>query len=77
MIPAWPDRMSGDEEFAYVRHKPEQTQLYQLIERPRDQPMDFVDERGLGKCWEPSFTARSVFTYSGMGSGICAYNAIP
>jgi hypothetical protein len=32
MAPAWPDRMSGGEEFAYVRHKPEQTLLYQLIE---------------------------------------------
>lgn len=30
---AWPDRMSGGEVFAYVRHKPEQTLLYQLIER--------------------------------------------
>ena len=29
----WPDRMSGGEVFAYVRHKPEQTLLYQLIER--------------------------------------------
>jgi hypothetical protein len=29
----WHDRMSGDEVFAYARHKPEQTLLYQLIER--------------------------------------------
>ncbi len=29
----WPDRMSSGEVFAYVRHKPEQTLLYQLIER--------------------------------------------
>jgi hypothetical protein len=33
MASAWPDRMSGGEEFAYVRHKPEQTLFYQLIER--------------------------------------------
>jgi hypothetical protein len=30
---AWPDRMSGGEVYAYARHKPEQTLLYQLIER--------------------------------------------
>ena len=30
---AWPDRMSGGEVFAYDRHRPEQTLLYQLIER--------------------------------------------
>lgn len=30
---AWHDRMSGGEVFAYVCHKPEQTLLYQLIER--------------------------------------------
>ena len=29
----WPDKMSGGEVFAYVRHKPEKTLLYQLIER--------------------------------------------
>ena len=28
-----PDRMSGDVVAAYVRHKPEQTLLYQLVER--------------------------------------------
>jgi ribosomal protein S27E len=33
MTHAWPDRMSGGEAFAYVRRKPEQTLLYQLIER--------------------------------------------
>ena len=33
MSHAWPDRMSGGEVFAYVRHKPEQSLLYQLIER--------------------------------------------
>ena len=32
MIPAWPDRMSGGVVFAYVRHRPEQTLLYQHIE---------------------------------------------
>ena len=28
-----PDRMSGDVAPAYVRHKPEQTLLYQLVEQ--------------------------------------------
>ena len=28
-----PDRMSGDVAPAYVRHKPEQTLLYQLVEK--------------------------------------------
>ena len=33
MNPARPDRMSGGDMFAYGRRKPEQTSLYQLIER--------------------------------------------
>ena len=33
MAHSQPDRMSGDVAPAYVRHKPEQTLLYQLVEQ--------------------------------------------
>jgi hypothetical protein len=43
---AWPDRMSGGEVFAYVRHKPEQTLLYQLIERHWPEFQSHLSEAG-------------------------------
>lgn len=43
---AWPDRMSGGEVFAYVRHKPEQTLLYQLIERYWPEFQSHLSESG-------------------------------
>ena len=33
MAHSQPDTMSGDVALAYVRHKPEQTLLYQLVEQ--------------------------------------------
>ncbi len=42
----WPDRMSGGEVFAYVRHKPEQTLLYQLIERHWPEFQSHLNEVG-------------------------------
>ena len=46
MTPAWPDRMSGGEVFAYVRHRPEQTLLYQLIERHWPEFQSHLSEAG-------------------------------
>jgi len=46
MSHAWPDRMSAGEVFAYVRHKPEQTLLYQLIERYWPEFQSHLSEAG-------------------------------
>ncbi len=46
MTHAWPDRMSGGEVFAYVRHRPEQTLLYQLIERHWPELKSHLSEAG-------------------------------
>ena len=46
MTPAGPDRMSGGVVFAYVRHRPEQTLLYQLIERHWPEFLSHLSETG-------------------------------
>ena len=46
MSHAWPDRMSAGEVFAYVRHKPEQTLLYQLIGRHWPELQSHLSEAG-------------------------------
>ncbi len=40
-----PDRMSGGEAFSYTRHRPEQTLLYQLIERYWPEFQSHLSER--------------------------------
>ncbi|MEE8059514.1 MAG: transposase [Pseudomonadales bacterium] len=41
-----PDRMSGDGEYSYTRHKPEETLLYQIIERYWPEFQLHLSERG-------------------------------
>jgi hypothetical protein len=61
---AWPDRMSGGEVFAYVRHKPEQTLLYQLIERHWPEFQSHLSEVG---SYLPRHVAREFDEYLDCG----------
>jgi ribosomal protein S27E len=61
---AWPDRMSGGEVIAYIRHKPEQTLLYQLIERNWPEFQSHLSEVG---SYLPRHVAREFDEYLDCG----------
>jgi ribosomal protein S27E len=61
---AWSDRMSGGEVFAYIRHKPEQTLLYQLIERHWPEFQSHLSEVG---SYLPRHVAREFDEYLDCG----------